>query len=124
MALLLRGDGGQVDQGPGGVVLQPGRGRHLERLLQLGPPALVAVLQPSRAGVGQGVGERLLVTRARILVRNGRPIDLVPFDAGAPFPVKFYAGFYLQPAKTGPECPNAWWPTTRRDPACDLSEPP
>jgi hypothetical protein len=42
--------------------------------------------------------------RLRILIRNGPPIDLVPLDAGPQFPVKFYAVFYLQPAKT------AWMP--------------
>jgi hypothetical protein len=42
--------------------------------------------------------------RLRILFRNGPPIDLVPLDAGPQFPVKFYAVFYLQPAKT------AWMP--------------
>jgi hypothetical protein len=57
-------EGGQVDQGPGGVVLQPGGDRHLEALLQLDPPALVAVEQPGRADVGQGVAEGLLVVQA------------------------------------------------------------
>jgi hypothetical protein len=42
--------------------------------------------------------------RLRILFRNGPPIDLVPLEVGPQFPVKFYAGFYLQPAKT------AWMP--------------
>ena len=59
----LRADGGQVDQRPGGVVLQPGADRHLERLLQVGPAARVAGLEPGRADVGQGVGEGLLVVQ-------------------------------------------------------------
>ena len=42
--------------------------------------------------------------RLRILFRNGPPIDLVPLEVGPQFPVKFYAVFYLQPAKT------AWMP--------------
>lgn len=42
--------------------------------------------------------------RLRVLFRNGPPIDLAPLDAGPQFPVKFYAVFYLQPAKT------AWMP--------------
>jgi hypothetical protein len=42
--------------------------------------------------------------RLRILFRNGPPIDLVPLELGPQFPVKFYAVFYLQPAKT------AWMP--------------
>jgi len=41
----LEGDGGQVDQRPGGVVLEPGRDRHLERLFQLGSPALVTLVE-------------------------------------------------------------------------------
>ena len=42
--------------------------------------------------------------RLRILFRNGPPIEIVPLDVGPQFPVKFYAVFYLQPAKT------AWMP--------------
>ena len=42
--------------------------------------------------------------RLRILFRNGPPIDLVPLELGPQFPAKFYAVFYLQPAKT------AWMP--------------
>jgi hypothetical protein len=42
--------------------------------------------------------------RLRVLFRNGPPIDVVPLDIGPQFPVKFYAVFYLQPAKT------AWMP--------------
>jgi hypothetical protein len=42
--------------------------------------------------------------RLRILFRSGAPIEVVPLDAGRQFPVKFYAVFYLQPAKT------AWMP--------------
>jgi hypothetical protein len=42
--------------------------------------------------------------RLTVLFRNAPPIDLVPLDAGPQFPVKFYAVFYLQPAKT------AWRP--------------
>ena len=59
----LGADGGQVAHGPGGVVLQAGGGRHLEPLLQLLPAAQVAGQQPSRADVGQGVAERLLVVQ-------------------------------------------------------------
>jgi hypothetical protein len=42
--------------------------------------------------------------RLRIVPRKGRPLDLVPFDAGPRFAVNFYAGFYLEPKKT------AWMP--------------
>jgi hypothetical protein len=42
--------------------------------------------------------------RLRILFRNAPPIDIAPLDVGPQFAVKFYAVFYLQPAKT------AWMP--------------
>ena len=42
--------------------------------------------------------------RLRILFRNGSAMDVVPLEVGPQFPVKFYAVFYLQPAKT------AWMP--------------
>jgi hypothetical protein len=42
--------------------------------------------------------------RLRILFRNGPAMDVVPMEVGPQFPVKFYAVFYLQPAKT------AWMP--------------
>jgi hypothetical protein len=42
--------------------------------------------------------------RLRILFRNGPAMDVVPLEVGPQFPVKFYAVFYLQPAKT------AWMP--------------
>ena len=42
--------------------------------------------------------------RLRILFRNGPAMDVVPLEVGPQFPVKFYAVFYLQPART------AWMP--------------
>jgi hypothetical protein len=60
----LGGDGGQVAQGPGGVVFQAGGHRRLEPLLQLVPAALLAGQQPGRADVGQGVGQGLLVVQS------------------------------------------------------------
>jgi hypothetical protein len=69
--------------------------------------------------------------RLRILFRNGPPIDLVPLDLGPQFPVKFYAVFYLQPAKTAwrPERVVAYdkaghriaecWATTGQGNVCD-----
>ena len=71
------------------------------------------LLQASQLGEPiRGKGELAVVAgpvtrqavRLRILFRNGPPIDLVPLDLGPQFPVKFYAVFYLQPAKT------AWMP--------------
>jgi hypothetical protein len=59
----LRADGGQVADGPGGVVIQPSIDRDLEGLLQVDPAVGVAVLQPGRADVGQGVAEGLLVVQ-------------------------------------------------------------
>jgi len=50
-------------QRTGGVVLQPGGDRHLQRLLQVRPPVQVAAHSPGRADVGQGVGQRLLVAQ-------------------------------------------------------------
>ena len=71
------------------------------------------LLQASELGEPiRGKGELAVVAgpvtrqavRLRILFRNGPPIDLVPLELGLQFPVKFYAVFYLQPAKT------AWMP--------------
>jgi hypothetical protein len=58
--------------------------------------------------------------RLRIISRKGRPLDLVPFEAGAQFPVNFYAGFFLQPAKTAwmPERVIAYDKTGRRIAEC------
>jgi hypothetical protein len=70
--------------------------------------------------------------RLRILFRDrAPPIDLVPVDLGAQFPVKFYAVVYLQPAKTAwmPERVVAYdraggklaecWAATRQGDVCD-----
>ena len=35
--------------------------------------------------------------RLRVLLRTGRPLELVPVDAGDRFPVNFHAGLYWQP---------------------------
>jgi hypothetical protein len=69
--------------------------------------------------------------RLRILFRNGPAMDVVPLKVGPQFPVKFYAVFYLQPAKTAwmPERVVAYdqagrkiaecWATTREGDVCD-----
>jgi hypothetical protein len=71
------------------------------------------LLQASQLGDPiAGTGELAVVggpvtrqaVRLRLLFRNGPAMDVVPLDAGPQFPVKFYAVFYLQPAKT------AWMP--------------
>jgi hypothetical protein len=71
------------------------------------------LLQASRLSMPiEGKGELEVIggpvtrqaVRLRIRFQIGPPIDLVPLDVGPQFPVKFYAVFYLQPAKT------AWMP--------------
>jgi hypothetical protein len=87
-----------------GASLSAGHGGSKDRL---------KLLQASQLGEPiRGKGELAVVAgpvtrqavRLRILFRNGPPIDLVPLEVGRQFPVKFYAVFYLQPAKT------AWMP--------------
>ena len=87
-----------------GAILYAGHGGSKDRL---------KLLQASQLGdLIAGKGELAAVAgpvtrqavRLRVLFRNGPPIDVVPLDIGPQFPVKFYAVFYLQPAKT------AWMP--------------
>jgi hypothetical protein len=78
-----------------------------------GPKDRLKLLQASQQShTIRGKGELAVVggpvtrqaVRLRILFRNGPPIEVVPLEVGPQFPVKFYAVFYLQPAKT------AWMP--------------
>jgi hypothetical protein len=72
-----------------------------------GPSERLKPLQASGASTGVA-GNRLLgvvsgtvtkqAARLRVFFHEGRPLDLVPVDAGNRFPVNFYAGFWLQPA--------------------------
>jgi hypothetical protein len=49
-----------------------------------------------RVGVVSGIVTKR-AARLRVLLRTGRPLELVPVDAGDRFPVNFYAGLYRQP---------------------------
>jgi hypothetical protein len=78
-----------------------------------GPSNRLKPLQASQlvtAGVGKSelsvVGGPVTkqAVRLRIVPSKGRPREVVPFDAGAQFPVNFYVVFFLEPAKT------AWMP--------------
>jgi hypothetical protein len=87
-----------------GAILYAGHGGSKDRLKllqasQLGDPIAG---KGELAAVGGPVTRQAV--RLRVLFRNGPPIDVVPLDIGPQFPVKFYAVFYLQPAKT------AWMP--------------
>jgi hypothetical protein len=73
------------------------------------PPRPVKPLTATTAGGGEGSNRLGVVSgtvtkravRLRVLFHNGRPMDLVPVEAGNGFPVNFYAGFYLE-AGPGP----------------------
>jgi hypothetical protein len=87
-----------------GAILYAGHGGSKDRLKllqasQLGDPIAG---KGELAAVGGPVTRQAV--RLRVLFRNGPPIDVVPLEIGPQFPVKFYAVFYLQPAKT------AWMP--------------
>jgi hypothetical protein len=114
-----------------GAALFGGHGGSKNRL------KLLQASQPSHPIRGKGelavVGGPVTrqAVRLRILFRNGPPIELVPLEVGPQFPVKFYAVFYLQPAKTAwmPERVVAYdqagrkiaecWATTREGDVCD-----
>jgi hypothetical protein len=88
----------------GGGALFGGHGGSKNRLKQLQASLMSDNMGDSGelAVVGGPVTRQAV--RLVILFRNGTAIDLKPLDAGPQFPVKFYAAFYLQPAKT------AWMP--------------
>jgi hypothetical protein len=56
-----------------------------------------------RAGVVSGIVTKR-AARLRVLFRTGRPLELVPVDAGDRFQVNFYAGLYRQPEHEEPPC--------------------
>jgi hypothetical protein len=72
------------------------------KLLQASKLAMPIAGKGELAVIGGPVTRQAV--RLRVLFRNGPAIDLVPLEVGFQFPVKFYAVFYLQPAKT------AWMP--------------
>jgi hypothetical protein len=91
----LFGTRGSVFGGHGGS-------RNQLKLLQASQLTYPIAGKGELAVVGGPVTRRAV--RLRILFRNGSPIDVVPFEVGPQFPVRFYAVLYLQPAKT------AWMP--------------
>jgi hypothetical protein len=93
---------GLWDKGGGTLFGGHGGSRNRLKLLQASQLSETIRGRGELAVVGGPVTRQAV--RLRILFRSGRPIDLVPLDAGPQFPVKFYAVFYLQPAKT------AWMP--------------
>ena len=62
--------------------------------------------QPAWGGIGH-VSKQAV--RLRVLFHQGRPLELIPVEAGDGFPVNFYAGFYLEagpgPAEDQPPMP-------------------
>jgi hypothetical protein len=72
------------------------------KLLQASQLATASVGKRELSVVGGPVAKQAV--RLRIVPRQGRPLEVVPFDAGAQIPVNFYAGFFLHPKKT------AWMP--------------
>jgi hypothetical protein len=116
------------DKGGGGVGGGHGGSKDRLKLLQASQLANTIPGKGQLEVVGGPITRQAV--RLRILFRNGPPIDLVPLDAGPQFPVKFYALFYLQPAKTAwePERVVAYdeaghriaecWATTRQGDAC------
>jgi hypothetical protein len=93
---------GLWDKGGGAVFGGHGGSKNRLKLLQASQLADTIAGKGELAVVGGPVTRQAV--RLRILFRNGPPIDLVPLEIGPQFPVKFYAVFYLQPAKT------AWTP--------------
>jgi hypothetical protein len=114
-----------------GASLSAGHGGSTDRLKLLQASQLAEPItgKGELAAVGGPVTRQAV--RLRILFRNGPAMDVVPMEVGPQFPVKFYAVFYLQPAKTAwmPERVVAYdqagqriaecWATTREGDVCD-----
>jgi hypothetical protein len=72
--------------------------------LRTHPSTPVKPLTATTAGGGDGTNRLGVVSgtvtkraaRLRVLFHNGRPMDLVPVEAGDGFPINFFAGFYLE----------------------------
>jgi hypothetical protein len=62
-----------------------------------------------RVGMVSGIVTKR-AARLRMYFRTGRPLKLVPVDAGDRFPVNFYAGLYRQPE---PDTRRFGWPVVR-----------
>lgn len=93
---------GLWDKGGGSLFGGHGGSTNRLKLLQASQLGDTIAGKGELAAVGGPVTRQAV--RLRILFRNGPPIDVVPLEVGPQFPVKFYAVFYLQPAKT------AWMP--------------
>ena len=93
---------GLWDKGGGAVFGGHGGSKNRLKLLQASQLANTIAGKGELAVIGGPVTRQAV--RLRIMFRNGPTIDLEPLEVGPQFPVKFYAVFYLQPAKT------AWMP--------------
>jgi hypothetical protein len=112
-----------------GVVADHGGPSDRLKLLQASQLATAGVGKSELSVVGGPVTKQAV--RLRIVPHKGQPLEVVPFAAGAQFPVNFYAVFYLEPAKTAwmPERVVAYdktgrriaecWATTREGDVCD-----
>jgi hypothetical protein len=102
----------------GGIIAEHGGPSDRLTLLQASQLATAGVANSELSVIGGPVTKQ--ATRLRIVPRTGRPIELVPFDAGPEFPVNFYAGFFLEPNKTAwmPERVIAYDKTGRRIAEC------
>jgi hypothetical protein len=112
-----------------GVVADHGGPSDRLKPLQASQLASASVGKSELSVVGGPVTKQAV--RLRIVPRKGQPLEVVPFDAGAQFPVNFYAVVYLEPAKTAwmPERVIAYdkagrriaecWTTTREGDVCD-----
>jgi hypothetical protein len=93
---------GLWDKGGGALFGGHGGSKNRLKLLQASQLSETIRGKGELAVVGGPVTRQAV--RLQIQFRNGPTIDLVPLEVGPQFPVKFYAVFYLQPAKT------AWMP--------------
>jgi hypothetical protein len=120
---------GLWDKGGGALFGSHGGSKNRLKLLQASQLSQTIRGKGELAVVGGPVTRQAV--RLQIQFRNGPTIDLVPLEVGPQFPVKFYAVFYLQPAKTAwmPERVVAYdkagrkiaecWATTGEGNACD-----
>jgi hypothetical protein len=65
--------------------------------------ASIGVAGKRQLGVVSGIVTKR-AARLRVFFHTGRPLDVVPVDAGDRFPVNFYAGLHRQPEKDQPPC--------------------
>jgi hypothetical protein len=101
-----------------GIIANHGGPSDRLKLLQASQLASYSVAKSELSVVGGPVTKQAV--RLRIVPQKGRLLEVVPFDAGARFPVNFYAGFFLEPRKTAwmPERVIAYDKTGRRIAEC------